>query len=328
VRYEHTRTEYTASQGRVANDRQTDAVRLDTTVIQEYDHVLPMIHVRLKPTDWFDIRLARTETLSRPNHYDISPRLLIEANGRRVNRGIPTLRPSESINYDVFLSFKSNRLGLLTLGGFTKDVEGLIYTRDAPVLEPSESNLPNDTRGFTVTEPFNNTGSTEVQGIEVDWQTNLSFLPRPFNGLVFNVNYARISSETQYPRALLERSPSGFGFVRIDTFRVGNMINQAANIANFSLGYDLSGFSGRVSMLLQGESLSGVGTVAELDRFTGTYVRWDLSLKQKITPRASIYLNANNFNDRPDKAFQVIEGFPTAQEFYGWTLDLGVRYQY
>ncbi|MEZ4700942.1 MAG: TonB-dependent receptor [Rhodothermales bacterium] len=328
VRYEQTDTKYTAAQGRAADDRQTDAVRLDTTVSQSYHHVLPMIHVRIKPTSWFDIRVARTETISRPNHYDISPRLTISTNGRSVNRGIPALRPSEATNYDVFLSFKSNRLGLLTLGGYTKDIKGLIYTRNAPVLVPAELDLPADTRGYTVTEPFNNTGTTEVKGYEVDWQTNLSFLPKPFNGIVFNVNYTRIESETQYPRSLLQRNPSGFGFVRVDTFRVGNMINQAANIANFSVGYDLKGFSGRVSMLLQGESLNGVGTVPELDQFTGTYVRWDLSVKQAVTPRLSLFLNANNFTDRPDRAFQVIEGFPTAQEYYGWTVDLGVRFRY
>ena len=328
VRYEQTDTEYTAAQGRVANDRQTDAARTDTTVFQSYNHLLPMIHVRVKPLSWFDIRFARTETLSRPDHFDISPRQTITVNSLRVNRGVPSLRPSEATNYDLFLSFKSNRLGLLTLGAFTKDIEGLIYTRNLAILDPDEFDLPPDTRGSTLVEPFNNTGTTKVEGLEFDWQTNLSFLPEPFNGLVFNLNYALIESETQYPRALLERNPNGFGFIRIDTFRVGDMLNQAKRIANFSLGYDLKGFSGRVSMLVQGESLSGVGSIPELDRFTGNYVRWDFSVKQQVTPQASIYLNANNFNDRPDEAFQVIEGFPTAQEFYGWTLDFGVRYRY
>jgi len=328
IRYEYTSTEYTAGRGRLTDSRQRDALRMDSTAIQSYDHLLPMIHVRIKPTNWFDIRLARTETLSRPDHFDISPRQTIEVNSRRVARGIPDLRPSESTNYDLTLSFKSNRLGLFTIGGFTKDIDGLIYTRNVSVIDPDEFGLPSETRGFVVREPFRNTGTTEVKGFEVDWQTTLSFLPRPFNGIVFNANYARISSETQYPRSLLERNTMGFGFVRVDTFRVGNMIDQASDIANFSLGYDLKGFSGRVSMLLQGESLSGIGIVPESDRFTETYIRWDFSLKQQVTPRASIYFNANNFNDRPDRAFQVIEGFPTAQEFYGWTLDLGIRYRY
>ena len=326
IRYEKTSFEYDAAQGLVANSRQTDAVRRDTTVTGSYDHLLPAIHLRIKPTSWFDVRLARTETLSRPNHFDYSPREIVNSNGNSVSRGDPGLRPSESTNYDVFLSFKSNKLGLLTLGGFTKDIDGLIYRQIVPLLDPEAANLPIDYRGFTLNEPVNNPFTTEVKGFEVDWQTSLSFLPKPFNGIVFNVNYARIDSETQYPRSLTRRE--GFTLTRIDTFRVGRMINQAKDIANFSLGYDLAGFSGRVSMLVQGESLSGIGTVPELDRFTGTYVRWDLSLKQQITSRASVYFNANNFTDRPDESFQVIEGFPTAQENYGWTLDLGVRYRY
>ena len=325
-RYENTSFEYTAARGIVANSRQTDAVRNDTTVNRSYDHFLPMIHVRIKPTDWFDIRLARTETLSRPNHFDYSPREIVNSNGNSVSRGDPELRPSESTNYDAFLSIKSNKIGLFTLGVFTKDIDKLIFRRNVPLLDPEEAGLPTDYRGFTLNEPVNNTGTTKVEGFEIDWQTNLSFLPKPFNGIVFNANYARIDSETQYPRSLTVRD--GFVITRIDTFRVGNMINQAKDIANFSLGYDLQGFSGRISMLVQGESLTGIGSVPELDRFTGTYVRWDLSLKQQVTPRASVYLNINNLTDRPDEAFQVIEGFPTAQENYGWTLDLGVRYRY
>lgn len=326
VRYEQTQFEYTAAQGIVANNRQTDAVRNDVTVKETYDHILPMIHLRVKPTSWFDIRLARTETLSRPNHFDYSPREIVRNNSQRVSRGVPGLRPAESTNYDAFLSIKGNKIGLLTVGVFTKDIENLIFRRLVPLLDPEEAGLSTDYRGFILDEPINNPGTTNVEGFEIDWQTSLSFLPKPFNGIVFNANFARIDSETQYPRSLTIRD--GFFLTRIDTFRVGNMINQAKNIANFSLGYDLGGFSGRVSMLLQGESLSGVGSVPELDRFTGNYVRWDLSLKQQITPRASIYFNANNLTDRPDESFQVIEGFPTAQENYGLTIDLGVRYRY
>ncbi len=326
IRYEQTEFEYTAAQGLVANSRQTDAIRNDTTVSQSYDHLLPMIHVRIKPLEWFDIRLARTETLSRPNHFDYSPREIVDSNGQRVSRGVPGLRPAESTNYDAFLSFKSNKLGLFTVGFFKKDITGLIFRQNVPLLDPAEAGLPTDYRGFTLNEPVNNSGTTNVEGFEVDWQTSLSFLPKPFNGIVFNANFAQIDSETQYPRSLTIRN--GFLLTRVDTFRVGKMINQAKNIANFSLGYDLSGFSGRISMLLQGESLNGIGSVPELDRFTGTYVRWDFSLKQQVTPRASVYFNANNFSDRPDESFQVIEGFRTAQENYGWTLDLGVRYRY
>jgi len=326
IRYEKTSFEYNAHQGLVANNRQTDALRRDTTVNQSYDHLLPMIHVRVKPFPWFDIRLARTETLSRPNHFDYSPREVVSSSSTSISRGDPSLRPAESTNYDLFLSFKSNKLGLLTIGGFTKDIDKLIYRNVGQVLDPEEEGFPREYRGYSINEPVNNPLTTKVEGIEIDWQTSLSFLPKPFNGIVFNANFARIDSETQYPRTLFVRD--GFFLTRVDTFRVGNMINQAKNIANFSLGYDLSGFSGRVSMLLQGESLNGVGTVPELDRFTGTYVRWDLSLKQQITPRASVYFNANNFLDRPDESFQVIAGFPTAQENYGWTFDLGVRYRY
>src|SRR5690606_1133205 len=147
-----------------------------------------------------------------------------------------------------------NRLGLLTLGLFYKNIEGLLYYRDFVVLYPDSLNLPAPTRGFDIREPVNNPNETTVRGYEIEWQSNLTWLPKPLNGLVINANYSRIESETHYPNFLLRREP-GAGFVGVDTFRVAPMILQPDHVANISLGYDLGDFSARLSMLYQGPTL-------------------------------------------------------------------------
>lgn len=327
IRYEHTATSFDAKIGRLTGGLGEGEVR-DTTSAAEYASLFPMIHVRYKFFDWLDIRLARTESLARPEFSFISPKENIDVSNRLVDRGNPVLKPTHAINYDAYLSIYTNRFGLLTVGSFYKELEDLVYLREKVVLAPESERLPAYTRGYTLLEPINNVFDTIVKGYEIEWQTNFAFLSKPFNGLVLNANYARIDAETQFPNYIVERETEPpFGFVGIDTFRVSVMPNQPRHIINVALGYDIGGFSGRISMLTQGRSLHGIGTRIEEDGFTEAYRRWDISLKQELRGGIGVFLNFNNLSDQPDKSTITI-GYPTAQEFYGWTIDLGLRYRY
>ena len=335
IRYEFTKTSYTAVVGTVPNDDSVDLGEYDpsrfgrdTTATNDYSLWFPMLHLRYKITDNLDIRLARTRTLTRPAYNLLSPGRLIRVNGI-VRRGSPLADPMISTNYDAFVSLHGNKIGLFTLGGFLKEIDNLLYVNTKTILDPAAEGLPPSTRGYDLIEPVNNESTTRVRGIEVEWQGNFSFLPGPLRGLVFYANYARIFSETQYPRTILERQTEPpFGLTQIDTFRVGRMPDQASHIANVSVGYDLRGFSGRISMLYQGASLSTVGDRKEVDGFTEAYVRFDASLKQRVSEQLSLFMNLNNITDRPDRSFQNTVGFPTAQEYYGWSIDLGAQWTF
>src|SRR5690606_19073109 len=130
VRYEHTRTSYDAKVGieTALGEEDQGSIR-DTTAGFDYGVWLPMVHVRYRLTDWFDVRLARTRTLSRPQYAYLSPGRRISIEERLVLRGNPELEAAKSTNYDLFLSFHSNRLGLLTLGGFYKEIDDLVFIR-------------------------------------------------------------------------------------------------------------------------------------------------------------------------------------------------------
>ena len=335
VRYEATSTSYTAMIGTVPNDdsvipEEYDPANFgrDTTASNTYNLWFPMVQMRYQVTDWLDIRLARTRTLTRPSYDLLSPGQLIRVSGV-VTRGTPDAQPTTSTNYDAFISMYGNRLGLFTVGGFLKEIDDLLYLRDKTILDPIAEGLPLSTRGYDLIEPVNNESTTTVRGLEVEWQANFTFLPGALRGLVLYANYARIFSETRYPRTILERQTEPpFRTVAIDTFRVGRMPNQASHIANISLGYDLKGFSGRVSMLYQGASLSTIGDRKEVDGFTEAYIRLDASFKQRVSERLSFFLNLNNITDRPDRSFQNTAGFPTAQEYYGWSADLGAQFTF
>jgi hypothetical protein len=211
---------------------------------------------------------------------------------------------------------------MFTIGLFNKQIENIDYYRTSRIQEAG------DYYGFYLTEPVNSIGTSIVKGFELELQTNFRYLPRPFDGLVLYANYSRMFSQTEFPYSYIDgyEPLPPFRPRVVDTVRLGRMPGQVDYVGNISLGYEKGGFSGRVSLILQGPSLQFIGTRAELDDFNGSFARWDLILRQKIGKYFSVYFNLNNFTNYSESAYLGSIRYPTREELYGWTADLGVRY--
>jgi TonB-dependent receptor len=333
VRYEHEHSDYKAMVGSFQNkpedidETQVQQQFRDSLSTRNIGMWFPMVQARYRVTDWFDIRAARTITTSRPSFMDVSPRFMIDYDGGVVNRSNTQIKPIRAVNYDLFLTFHHNRFGLFTIGGYYKEVEDLIYTRNANIVYPDQMGLPQNTRRFNITEPVNNENLTTVHGLEVEWQSNLTWLPSTFNGLVLNANYSRVFSEAHYHSFEFRRTSEGI--VAVDTFRVAPMVHQADHIANVSVGYDYRGFSSRVSMQYQGATLRSIGSRPETDRYTDDYLRFDASIRQRFFGGTfSIFANLHNITNREDRSSQFTYDRPRSIEYYGAAFDIGMEFRF
>ncbi len=345
VRYERMVTNYEAYQvvdvvPTMGQPSEADARRARSR--RENSFWFPMLHLRIKPTGWMDLRLARTESLTRPDFKKMSPRFFVPTETKQpVIMGNPYLEPSPALNYDASLSFYSNHIGLFTISGFYKNISDLIWDtslRKLPgVVIPAvaEGETAPGSPGQEVVVSINNPYDATVKGIEVDWQTNFWYLPNPFKGIVFNVNYSHILSETKYPRSRFISKfdpnfpPTFIRVTQVDTFRVGRLVDQPDNVLNVTLGYDLRGFSARMSALYQGNTLSLLVPEDLRDEYTDSYFRIDFSARQQITPWAQLFLNLNNLTAEFDQTFvNAIGGYPIVEERYGFTADLGLRFKF
>ena len=54
--------------------------------------------------------------------------------------------------------------------------------------------LLNSPTNFYVNSPY----TAYVKGLEIEWQSNFTWLRAPFNGIVLNANYTHVWSETKY----------------------------------------------------------------------------------------------------------------------------------
>lgn len=344
VRAERTDQAYTS---RIVADLEDDAQELapDPQVVganSSYTSVLPMLQAKYQATPWFDVRVAATKTLARPDFFNLVPWIRIDNSEQEIDRGTADLRNTDAWNFDLFAS-AYNKFGLFTVGAFYKRLENVDYIRSSVLLGLSGPNAVYN--GYVVTQPANVPLST-VRGVEFDLQSNLLSLQNRFlKGFVFGANLTVLQSETAYPLLDIQNIPNStpppFLITRIiDTLRSGPLVGQADLIANLSVGYEARGFSARLSLNYQGDALSpggeggnGVGVRAELDGYDGGFTRMDLSVKQEISRKSGITLvfNANNLLDTPERTFLLGSGrdkLLQEEEFFGATFDIGVFWRF
>ncbi len=333
VRYQNLQTTYTGVRG-VENTQSGlggPYNHYDTTVTLNHGFWLPDVALQIKPFSWFDIRFSYTNTLAYPDYNAIIPRIDV-ATGGYIAWNNYKLVPSRSTNYDLYFSFYNNTIGLLTIGGYLKQIDNLIYpytfyVNGAKALQYFPPGLSTVTPSGTyqVSTYINDPNRATDYGLELDWQTHFWYLPQPFDGLVLNVNFTHVISKEKYSYVYLARV--GRVRVPIDTSYTDRLLYQPDNIANLSIGYDYKGFSVRVSMIYQDNIFSGPNFWPQLRSTTSAYTRWDLSAKQDL-PWFGIQIYGDLSNINSEKDIKVIEaptGVPQAQQDYGMTADLGIR---
>jgi TonB-dependent receptor len=305
------------------------------------EYWLPMVHLIVRPNDWLQIRLARTETLTRPDFIQYTPISTINSFSSYIRAANGLLKPSYSRNHDAAVSAYQNYVGLFTIAGFNKKVKDLIFQTRYYLIKDKFPQLP----GMNLPEHWyrdasplvdtyiNNPFPATLRGIELEWQTNFWYLPSPFKGIVLNVNYTRISSEMEKRIYFLEKIlvrpfPPVYKDSLIVTSRTSRAPDQPSHIANVTIGYDIGGFSARLSYLYQSDKTAFIGTESVLDGISGDYARWDLTLQQKVGLGLQLFANFNNLNNRADENFRgnaLIN--PTYIEYYGFTVDAGIRFK-
>lgn len=308
----------------------------DTTTYQKYTEFFPHFHLKFEPVKWWDLRFSVAKTMARPDYEYVTPRTYVNANRNEITAGRPDLKYMTSMNYDLSMSFYSNDFGLFSIGGFYKNMENIFYKMDNYYLasddEAAKMGYPSR-RGFYL-DSYENSDNAAAYGLEFELQTNLRFLPAPFNGIVLSANLTKLFSETSTYFYNLEdsiyRDPKTMQVVK-DSWVVENkrdirIPGQVPLIFNLSIGYDYKGFSCRISGNYQGEYLRFPGTTSLNDNRTPSFWRWDFALKQKITKNFDIFFNANNLNNMREEQYRNgEERYPRSILEYGTILSYGLK---
>ncbi len=311
-------------------------IQKDSSISKAYGHFFPHLHLKVKPTDWFDIKFSANKTLARPDYSWLSPFTRLDITNGNIQRGNPELLETKVWNYNLTASLYDNIFGLFAISGFSKELQDVSYRKNSQVFKPEDIikyGIPNKEGGYAMTS-YENSPSAKVWGVEIELQTQLAFIPGMpefLKGVVINANYARIWSETGFPFYNLTASiipgsrPPRYTYTYQETERKGAMPGQAEQIVNLGLGYDIGDLSLRLSMLYQGSSINGVGVIKEQDTYNDAFTRWDLSLKYRATKWINVYMNVVNISNQPDRAFYGSEIYQTSKYYYGMNASAGIE---
>lgn len=329
IRYQNLRTSYNGVRGQQSPLAYKAYDHTDTTVTVEHPFWLPNLNLRFRPFTWFDVRGAYSQTISYPDFMVIIPRIDVTT-GAALAWNNYRLKPSRSKNYDLYFTFSGNKIGLLTLGAFLKQIDNLIYpwTFSKAGLEAKPYYLTNKNPAayltYRISTYINNPYLVNDWGLELDWQTHFWYLPRPFKGLVLNLNYTHVRSRAEYPYVYAGATSA----TDIDTSFIDRLLYQPNHIFNCALGYDYKGFSIRVSLLYQDDVFAGVSQWPQLRVTTAAYRRWDISVRQKLPYGFQIYGDINNLNrERDYQVLQMYPRIPSNAATYGLTANVGIRWQ-
>lgn len=315
----------------------------DTTATRQNDMILPMIHLKIKPLDWFHIQMSYTKTIFRPNYNWIVPFEYVDNAllPYQYEAGVPDLKVERWDNIDLMLAFHSNKLGLLSLNGFYKTVTDKIWRRTWTRIA-SDPKVPYfaANQEVDVTSWYNHENPTYVRGFEVEWQTNFWYLPKPFSYFTLTANYSYMNNQAVYPDSRVtviqvgetDRGRPIFEKVRSDSTFTGPMVNQPTHLANISLGFSYKTFDIWFSYQYIGETLTSKAVQIEYDRYQTAFSRLGLQAKYELPLKKlkglEVLFNVANLNNLVEEEYYRGDTRPASLEAYGWTADFGVRYMF
>ncbi len=297
-----------------------------TDVKGHYSGVLPALNTTLELTPDVLVRFSATENLNRPGlgsmaaqgtaflgneNCDITKKGPNDCN-ISVSRGNPDLKPYKDDTLDLAIEYYFGKVGLLSAGVYQKKITNFITSNDLVDIPFSQTGVPfatipgatADTIVHQFSMPVNHSGSITLSGVELAAQTQLSFLPAPFDNFGVLANYSYVDA------------PSITGISKTSY--------------NATLYYETQGWGGRVSLSHRSKWHSGYSSDVMSAGTQGfdasTYI--DAAAFWNISKRLQLTFDAINLTNQKDTQFWGQNEYLYNQTQSGTTYMLGLGYKF
>lgn len=282
-----------------------------TSGSDNYLNVLPALLVKYDINNNTILRASYTNTLARPNYYDLVPYRSISREDSELSEGNPDLNPTTSMNLDLMFEHYMRNVGLLSAGVFYKDIDDFIFeyeTRDH--FDPVSG-----TTFDIYNTPLNGSNAT-ILGIELAAQHQMDYLPGFLSGLGIYANYTLTSSKIEgLPVDGRENEEMA-------------MPGTARNTMNGSLSYERGSLSLRFSVNYSTSFLEadGVGASSFYDRYHDDALYVDANGTYAFARNIRMFIEANNLTNQPLRFYQGERGRVMQAEYYNMRITAGFKF--
>ena len=296
--------------------------------------LMPAFHIKYTPTKQSVYRFAYTRTISRPAYGDIAPKMNVSIKDKTVSEGNPQLAPTLSNNLDLLGEYYTGGTGLISGGVYLKNIRSYTVIRKDPVpfsqvdpfvLTPDElaakegvtpavladykkyyDPLKANNELLQRTKP-SNAGTANLVGVEIAFQRNLSFLPKPLNHLSVYANYTHNWIFTKKGEPELPGT--------------------AKDILNLSIAYEVSRFSIRASFNNTSAFSTITGSLPDHkgDVYYDKVYYLDANMNFFLSKKIVIYANANNLLNQSQRRYMWQPQYTYSSLYTGATAQLGVK---
>ncbi len=198
---------------------------------------------------------------------------------------------------------------------------------------------------FNLFVAYNSPTPSYAWGFEFEHQMNFGFLPVSWLRnvvLTYNISITRSQTDILFNQNVIDSvfvpgtvrppRPDSYNLLSdyIPRFVTRQSENQPEMYANVALGYDIYGFSARVSLFYQDSYTRLYSANGTADAIVDAFAKWDLAFKQQVTPYLALFLNVNNLLNRKETTSRFNNVFdwgnlPRTADLYGTSVDLGAR---
>ncbi len=305
LRYEQNNVRYDAFE---VERRGTDVEGTPITGGNNYRFLLPNIHLKYRLTEFSNLRFATAFNYARPNFNNIVPFVNYDADAIRLNLGNPDLQPASAYNIDLMYEYYFANVGIVSVGGFYKNIDNFQFTRIVPALTEDFPGYPGTT-GFEFRQEQNGENAV-VAGVEVNVITQLDFLPSILKNFGVNFNYTWAYSDA------FTQDRTGI-----------SLPGQAQHTWNGALTYDLKKFSGRVSFNYNGAFVNSVASQLQDDIIQEERLQIDANVSWSFSKRWRIFGEFINITNAPSIRYQGERERIARIAYFGWWTRAGISFR-
>jgi iron complex outermembrane receptor protein len=290
----------------------TDPARPDTKSFSstgDYRKYFPSVHLKYEPKEGFIFRGSWTTSIGRPELGDLIPTTTVNpltGLSGRVTTGNPDLNPYYSNNWDIGVEYYLKPAGIISINGFRKDISDFIATFTSVVPTGSDNGFNGQYAGYDLVTTTNS-GDAQVQGVEINYQQQLTMLPKPFNGLGVFGNYTKLKTSGTF----LFGSSALALFVP-ETYNVGG-------------SYNWGGLQLRASYNYKSSFLNTINSGnPALSVYIDKDPTMDLNISYKLNEKFTVFADYVNIFNKAPSWYTIDRSRTQLAEVYGARLTVGV----
>ena len=261
----------------------------------QFDQNSPSVHLSYDLTPSLKARTSWSTSFGRAPFSNLFPSETPDDANRRITINNPALKPQFNKEWDATIEYYFEPVGQFSVGWFRKDIRDYIVSNiDGGRVGTGASNGYNgDYADYQILQTAN-AGSATVNGWELSYQQQFTFLPGLLRTIGFGANYTYLRTHGVFA-----------GTTYLVSNQVAGFIPQTGNV-NLSWRYKSFGVRARANYHVRYLNSFGGITTPQRSQYRFARTVTDLSFSFQLSASTQLFCDISNLTNEPQKFYRFV----------------------